>query len=132
VRKAKDGETGLEAWFELLPVGVDGEGHEFGSCVVRPIQAGVVPVKAPSLPKGAVQKLAYTEVGALLRASRDFGKGGAPPTRPCIRLADAIQAVAPKLTSAPPDKRVWSAKRAITTMQAAGLYDADGEWLWCR
>ncbi|MEM5316091.1 AAA family ATPase [Paraburkholderia sp. JHI869] len=133
VSKAKDGADGNEAHFDLcvVPFGVDDYGDELSSCVVVPANGSAASTAVLRAPTTAQQQVVYETVGALLKASRDLGKGGAPVARPCVLYADAVEAVAPKLVQYPPDKRRWAAKRAIFAMQAK-WYDTDGEWMWHR
>ncbi|WP_233881028.1 AAA family ATPase [Paraburkholderia flagellata] len=133
VSKAKDGADGGETYFDLRRVAldVDDSGREASSCVVVPATASEAPPAVLRAPTTARQQVVYETVGALLKMSRDFGKGGAPDTRPCVRHEQAVEAVAPKLTQYTSDKRNWAARQAIAAMQAK-WYDTDGEWLWHR
>ncbi|MBC8739023.1 AAA family ATPase [Paraburkholderia sp. UCT31] len=133
VSKAKDGVDGSEAYFDLREVvfGMDDFGDELSSCTVVPASGGDAPPAAIRAPTTARQQVVYETVGSLLKASPDFGKGGAPVTRPCVRHENAVEAVAPKLTQYRPDQRRWAARQAIFAMQGK-WYDTDGDWLWHR
>ncbi|CAG9273335.1 Putative helicase [Paraburkholderia unamae] len=133
VSKAKDGADGCEAHFALREqaFGTDDYGDELSSCVVVPANASDTPPAVVRPPTTARQLVVYETVGALLKASRDFGKGGAPVTKPCVRHEEAVEAVAPKLTQYESGQRRWAAKDAIFRMQGK-WYDTDGEWLWHR
>ena len=74
------------------------------------------------MPQGATQKIAHEVLGESLRRAQHFGMAGAVPGRPCIRLEDAVIAVADRLPCRP-DQRQFQALVAITSMVAKGMIE---------
>lgn len=130
VVKSKDDMDGERQAFALRVVmlGDDGHGEPVTSCVVEaaPIERTARRIPAP---QGANQTLAYKAIGALLRKTKDFGKGGAPESRPCVELEAAIDAVADGMTCAEGSRR-FIARRTVNTMAAKEIYVVRVGWLW--
>lgn len=130
--KSKDGRDGDTHQFTLsvVELGVDEEGEPLTSCVVaQPDWADAAEPSAPRLPKGGNQRIVYDNLGPLLRASNQFGKAGAPHTRPCISLEDAIAGTKDRL-AVEPKRRSERARQAITGLIASGIVGANEGWIW--
>ena len=81
------------------------------------------------LPSGGNQKIALDALAEPLRQSREFGKDGAPPGHPCIRLDDAVPLVAERLTC-DTKHRTERARDALKGLVARGIHGVKGDWLW--
>ena len=131
IAKNKDGKDSETFGFELvdIEIGKDYDGEAVTSCVVRQIDADQKKAIKPAVPSGGHQRIAYDVLRRLLDTSSTLGRDGAPPTRPCIRLETAIEAVKEKLVC---DKhyRTSRAREAINGLIARGLFDANENWLW--
>ncbi|MGF6481932.1 AAA family ATPase [Paraburkholderia sp. JPY419] len=130
--KAKDDIDGVEHAFRLkiVQVGEDEDGEPLTSCAVEPLDEDALRPRRPR-PRGPGQVLAYRAIGALLRASREFGKADAPPTRPCVLLDAAVEEVVRHMVTCAPRSRPYVARRAVQTMVAARIYGCADGWLWC-
>ncbi|MGF6728607.1 putative DNA primase/helicase [Paraburkholderia youngii] len=132
--KAKDEQGGERHHFEVaaIDLGTDAEGFPVSGGVAVPLRPDAGrPVEHAKPPTAANQKLAWHVIGSLLRESRTFGKGTAPPTRPCVTFESATNALAAKLIQYDQKDRVWAAKRTLSAMQTK-WYATDEEWLWAR
>lgn len=129
--KSKDGEDGKAHPFtlEVVELGEDAEGYAITSCVVKPEQATAEAVRKASPPGGGNQRIAWDVLGELLKASHHFGQGKAPPVRPCVRLADALDAIAPRIPTESKRQRE-RAQQAITGLIGRGCVDHLEGWLW--
>ncbi|MFM0360431.1 AAA family ATPase [Paraburkholderia sediminicola] len=130
VIKSKDDSDGERQAFSLRVVvlGENERGEPVTSCVVEP-DTSERATRRVAIPQGANQTLAYKAVGALLRRSKNFGKGGAPDSRPCVELEAAVEAATECMTCAE-DSRRYVARRAVTAMAAKGIYEVRAGWLW--
>lgn len=131
--KAKDGVDGREHPFRLstAELGVDEDGDQVTSCVIVPGESGndlSIKIKRP---KGGNQKLVYEVIGELLRKATDFGQGGAPTSRPCIRVDEVIQACRGRLL-VDNDRLPERVKLAITGLINSGSLMLREDWLWDR
>lgn len=127
--KVKDGRDGAVHGFRLedVDLGHDDEGEPITSCVVRP---DLEPAHAgPRPPTGGHQRIVWDALGPLFREARDYGKAGAPPTKPCIRLQHAIEDVRDRL-AVDPKRRNERARAAITGLAARRLLACNEDWLW--
>lgn len=131
VTKSKDGTEGAEGPFrlEVLQVGIDADGDATTSCVVVPEAASTEPVRRTKLPSGGNQRLIWEPLGELLQKSQDFGKGGAPTTRPCIALGFAIEKLRDRLAT-DPRRRTERTREAIVGLVNRGLLKLNEDWLW--
>lgn len=131
VAKSKDDEDGHAYRFrlEVQVLGVDDEGDEITSCIVVPDTSVEAIKKQLKLPSGDNQKIAMDALATPLRNSSEFGKGGAPPGRPCIRQEDAVKLVTERLLCDHKRKRE-RAEKALTGLVARGIYGASDGWLW--
>lgn len=129
--KAKDGRDGDEHQFRLdvLEVGIDEDGDSITSCVVVPEENPVDAVRRVKVPAGGNQRIVWDAVNDLLRDSRAFGQGNAPPTRPCIELEAAIEKISPRLAT-DPKRRNERTRNAITGLVNRGLLKLDGGFIW--
>jgi hypothetical protein len=127
--KVKDGRDGATHGFRLedVDLGQDDDGEPITSCIVRPA-LDAAPV-GPRPPTGGHQRIVWDALGPMLRESREFGKAGAPPTKPCIRLQDAIEQTRDRL-AVDPKRRNERARAAITGLVARRLIGCNEDWLW--
>lgn len=130
VAKSKDGMDGERTAFALrvVELGHDEDGEPITSCVVEPDERAAE-VQRVKLPQGGNQRIAMDAIAELLRESRDFGKGDAPPTYPCIELEAAVVFVAARLTCEA-KRRTERAREAITGLVTRGVHGAKEGWLW--
>ena len=128
--KAKDGVDGEEHPFrlEVVELGADDDGDIITSCVVVPEDAAVQATRSKA-PKGGNQRIIYDALGELLRASIHFGKAGSPPTRPCVELEAAIEAIAPRLPCEQ-KRQVERTRQAFTGLIASASVVHREGWLW--
>ncbi|QCX50694.1 AAA family ATPase [Ralstonia pseudosolanacearum] len=130
IAKSKDGMDGERTAFALrvVELGHDEDGEPVTSCVVEADERAVE-VQRVKLPQGGNQRIAMDALGEPLRESRDFGKGDAPQTHPCIELEAAVAIVAARLTCEP-KRRTERAREAIAGLVTRGVYGAKQGWLW--
>lgn len=131
--KAKDAEDGQSHAFklEVVELGVDEDGDPITSCVVRPDMQPSETVHRVRLPKGGNQKLIYDALTPLFKASKDFGKGGAPAHRPCLSLEDAVNSARGRLTCEPA-RQTNRARAAFTGLIATGVLCSNEGWIWLK
>ncbi len=131
--KVKDGEDGEAHQFRLhvVELGQDEDGDTITSCVVTPELEADADAQSsrPRRPAGNNQRIVLDALGRLLRESRSYGRAGAPPTRPCITLEDALEQIAPQL-AVEPKRRRERVQQAITGLQGSGHLQANEGWLW--
>ncbi len=130
IAKSKDDADGERTAFALrvVELGEDEDGEPVTSCVVEPDERAAQ-VERVKLPQGGNQRIALDALAEPLRQSQTFGKGDAPPSRPCIELEAAIPIVAGRLTC-DPKRRTERAREAITGLVVRGVYGAKEGWLW--
>jgi hypothetical protein len=130
IAKVKDGEDGVERPFRLAVVelGQDEDGEPLTSCVVRE-DMGAAEVQAVRLPQGGNQRIVLDALRPMFKASRSFGKGGAPATRPCVELEAAVTAAGGRLTVSS-DRRAERARAAVTGLVSRGVLGCGEGWLW--
>jgi hypothetical protein len=129
--KSKDGIDGEEYPFRLsvMELGTDEDGDAITSCVIEPQEHSSNPVRRLKAPKGNNQKVVYEVLGELLRRSSDYGKGGAPAGRPCVRLEDLIKVCHGRI--AVDNGRVPERVRiAVNGMVSGGCVILREGWLW--
>ncbi|QKS29538.1 MAG: AAA family ATPase [Candidatus Accumulibacter similis] len=132
VDKYKDGEEGAAFCFRLesVQIGSDSEdGEPITSCVVAPVEATTGTPSRSKPPQGGNQRIAYDALSELLRDSRDFGKGNAPPTRPCVSYTAAVATTARRLP-VEAKRQPERAKAAITALVGNGCLAFANDWLW--
>lgn len=130
--KSKDGSDDKAHPFRLdvVELGADAEGWPVTSCVVVPEESAAEAVNRANLPRGGNQRIVWDGLGELLRDSKDFGQAGAPPTRPCVRLDEAIHALRDRLPCEP-DRQTERTRLAVTGLISKGLIQHREGWLWC-
>jgi hypothetical protein len=130
IHKAKDGKDGEAQPFrlEVVEIGTDEDGESITSCVVVPEESATQATRSKA-PKGGNQRIVYDALGELLRASGHLGKAGSPPTRPCVELEAAIEAIAPRLPC-DPKRLVERTRQAFTGLIASGSVVHREGWLW--
>jgi archaellum biogenesis ATPase FlaH len=134
VAKSKDGEDGTATRFKLVShdLGKDADGEEIRSCTV---ERDISQPFAPRMPKGKNQLSAFKAVKLLIENSPDHGKCQSGPSTLCVRVDDAIDAVANQLLTTEANKRRHTAKKVIDNLKDqayfSGGIDSSGEaWLW--
>lgn len=130
VAKAKDDVDGKAYPFrlEVVEIGTDEDGDPVTSCVVVADEDAQTATRS-KLPKGGNQRIVYDALGELLRKSIDFGKAGAPATRPCVDLEAAVEFIAPRL--AVEDRRkIERTRQALTGLIASNIIICRSGWLW--
>lgn len=130
IAKAKDGADSEGHPFKLnvVEIGYDEDGESITSCVIEELEHAAVVVKR-ALPSGGNQRIAWNSLGEILRNATYFGEAGAPAGRPCVRLEDAIEAVAPLI---PTDKKHQRqrANEAISGLVSRGSLGHRDGWIW--
>jgi hypothetical protein len=136
VAKTKDGEDGKTTPFELLVhyLGADADGEPITSCTVEAANASFFAKEPPTHagPKNALKeitKVISTGVGTVI------GIKGAPIGACCLKVDDAITAIAASLATAKPNKRKYTARLRIDSLTNSGhlgsCIDANGDgWCW--
>lgn len=129
--KAKDGRDRDEHPFrlEIVDLEIDEDGEPVTSCVVTPEERAADALRRVILPTGGNQRLIFDALRELLRNARAFGMAGAPPTRPCIELEDAIEQTRERL-ACPSDRKTERARAAITGLVNRGALVLREGWLW--
>lgn len=130
--KAKDGDDDKTQPFRLDVVELppDAEGWPVSSCVIQQEEPAADAVRRVKTPKGGNQRIIWDGVGELLRESKSFGQGEAPPTRPCVLLEDAINHLRTRL-AVPTARQSDRTRAAITGLVNSGLLNLREGWLWC-
>lgn len=131
--KAKDAEDGETHAFklEVVELGVDEDGDPITSCTVRPDLQPVETLQRVRLPQGGNQKVIYDALTPLFKASKDFGKAGAPAHRPCLSLEDAVNNTRGRLTCEPA-RQTNRARQAFTGLIASGILCSNEGWVWLK
>ncbi|MDR5733313.1 AAA family ATPase [Caballeronia sp. LZ025] len=130
VAKSKDDADGERHAFMLREVvlGDDEHGTPVASCVVEANDQAEA-VRCVKLPKGVNQRIAFDTLAEPLRESRDFGKGDAPSSHPCLEIEAAIRLVASRL-NCELRKRNERARAAVVGLVDCGIYGSCDGWLW--
>lgn len=129
VAKSKDDVDGTTHPFtlETVELGRDFMDEPITSCVVRSIDTPVD--RSPRPPSGGNQRIIYMALGELFREGGAYGKPGAPPTRPCLQLEQAIDATKGRL-AVEPKRQAERARLAINNMVATGVLGCSEGWIW--
>lgn len=127
--KSKDDIEGASHAFTLesVELGQDAMGDPITSAVVCSVDTPVD--RAPRPPSGGNQRIIYMALGDLFRDSKVLGKPGAPPTRPCLQLDQAIEATKVRL-AVEPKRQAERARLAINNMVATGVLGCSDGWIW--
>lgn len=134
VAKSKDGEDGGQVAFKLVRhvLGQDEDAEDITSCTVEPDNSGMF-IKPE--PQGRLQKVALKAVKFALNALQlpTSGLAGCPTETKCMKVEDAVVAVASVLTTTAPNKRRSEARRLITSLNDGGHLSTglEGEDAWC-
>lgn len=131
VAKAKDDVDGIEHHFRLqvVEVGTDEDGDPVTSCVVIEEEGAASAVRGAKTPRGGNQKVVYDVAGELLKQGKSMGQGGAPVTRPCIRLDDLIEGCRGRL-AVDSDRIPERVRLAVTGLVNGGCLVLREDWLW--
>jgi len=133
IAKAKDGEDGSRFAFELLvhSLGRDCDGDEFSSCTVKRASNQIFKVPEPT---GAAQKAALRVLKTAISCSVTLGKAGVSLQTQCVKVDDAVAAVAATLTTVEANKRNNRSRKLITDLTGLGHLlsglDGDEAWFW--
>ena len=133
VAKSKDGEDGKEVKFRLRThvLGQDSDGEDITSCTVAPDNSALFVNRQPN---GKVQQAALTCIKREINASRFNGKCSSGKDTKCVRVDDAITALAHTLTTIASNRRRNRANQLVTALVVgnflcSGLQNDEG-WLW--
>lgn len=129
--KVKDGADGTAHAFRLAVVEIDEDedGEAVTSCTVEPDETAAETVRRAKIPKGGNQRITYDIAGELLKQGKHLGQGGAPPTRPCIRLDELIESCRGRLP-VPPDRIPERVRLAVTGLINSGCVAMKEGWIW--
>ena len=131
VERAKDGPES-DPWPFTLPVvelGADGDGDLITSCVVEPKERAEEPLKRRKPPSGNNMRVALDALGVALKASTDYGMGGAPGFRPCVSWEKAVEVVTPRMAT-DAKHRKQRAQEAINSLLGKGHLAFHDGWVW--
>ena len=131
IAKSKDGEDGEAHPFRLdvVKIGEDEDGEPITSCVVVPDENAGDAVRRGLPPKSGNQRIIWDALGDVLKASTHYGKAGAPPIRPCVRLEDAIEQTRGRLVC-DSKRQTERTQAALSGLVAKGLLEHREGWLW--
>jgi len=131
VERAKDGPESDFVPFvlDLVDLGTDEDGDPIVSCVVAPKEASQHQIQRAKPPAGGNMRVALDAIGLELKASKEYGQGGAPDFRPVITWEAAVDAVAPKL-AADPKRRRERAQAAISSLVGKRHLAFHDGWVW--
>jgi hypothetical protein len=136
IAKTKDGEDGKSTPFELLVhnLGTDADGESITSCTVEAANASIF-IKAP--PTHAGPKNALKEITQLISSGVGAVTGikGSPIGVSCLKMDDAVTAIAASLATIKSNKRNFTARKRIDSLTNSGhlgvCIDANGDgWCW--
>ncbi|MGL1833050.1 AAA family ATPase [Rhodocyclaceae bacterium SMB388] len=129
--KSKDASDGEAHPFklEVVELGFDEDGDPITSCVVQPLESTDTQMKKLNLPAGGNQRVIYDALLELLKKAGRFGMAGAPPTRPCLEIEEAVTKVRDRLTCEP-KRRTERAREALTGLVNRGAIVLKEGWLW--
>lgn len=134
VAKSKDGGDEKTVRFVLKAhiLGKDPDGDDITSCTVEPDTSSIFVTKQPS---GKQQQAALATLRRELSNSATTGKSNSGANTQCLRVDEAITAVANSLTTEAANKRRNRSKTLINGLVAGGFLettlDPQGEgWLW--
>ncbi|MCQ1550281.1 MAG: AAA family ATPase [Candidatus Accumulibacter phosphatis] len=131
IAKAKDGEDGEAHPFQLdvVQIGEDEDGDPVTSCVVVPEESIDDALRRTLPPKTGNQRIIWDAIQAVLKASTSYGQAGAPPTRPCVRLEDAVDKTRGRLVC-DQKRQTERTQNAISGLVTKGLLEHREGWLW--
>ena len=130
--KVKDGRDGGMKAFKLheIPLGKDSDGELIGSCAIG-LSEDVVLLEAQ--PRGQDQRAALKLIRAVLATSVDLDRAGG--SGPCMRVDEAIEAVAESLVTLEKKRRRNRARKLVQDLLGGGHLQTGTEpddecWLW--
>lgn len=131
VAKSKDDVTGKAHPFclEVVNVGTDDEGEEITSCVATPNDSLDSEMRRTLPPKSGNQQLIWKALQEVFKKSPNTCKAGAPISRPCITLEDAIEKTRQSLL-VEPKRQTERTRTAIQGLVGRGLLAHKEGWLW--
>lgn len=131
VERAKDGPESEPTPFALsvVEMGEDEDGDPITSCVVEPRERAEDQVKRIRPPTGNNMRVALDAIGVALKASSEYGLGGAPGTRPCVTWESAVEVVAPRMAT-DAKHRKQRALEAISSLVAKGHLSFQDGYVW--
>ncbi len=131
IHKSKDGEDGEAHPFRLdvVTIGEDEDGEPVTSCVVVPEKSIDDAMRRALPPKSGNQRIVWDALPDVLKASTSYGQAGAPPTRPCVRLDDAVDKTRGRLVC-DPKRQTERTQTAIAGLVARGLLEHREGWIW--
>lgn len=130
--KSKDGADDIAHPFrlEVVEIGTDPEdGEPITSCIVAPDERAAEAVRRANLPAGGNQRIIFDALRDLLRNARAFGMAGAPPTRPCIELEEAIAKTRDRL-ACDSDRKTERTRAAFVGLVNRGAIVLREGWIW--
>ncbi len=123
VAKSKDDSDGQVHGFmlEVINLGADASGDPITSCVIQTDDAP--PDNRPKPPTGDNQRIQMFQNAGV------YGKPGAPATRPCLPLDQAIEETKGRL-AVDQKRQAERARLAINSMVASGVLGFSEGWIW--
>lgn len=117
---------------QIVEIGKDEYGEPVTSCAVVPDDSPVE-LRRAIPPKSGNQRVAWDVVGEICRKAGDMRPQDAPERlpygNPAVQLETALEAVGARLVCELKRKRE-RAQQALTGLQARGLIEIDGGYLW--
>ena len=113
----------------VVELGEDEDGDPITSCVVEPRERTEDQVRRSRPPTGNNMRVALDAVGVALKASTDYGMGGAPDFRPCVSWEHAVEVVAPRMAT-DAKHRKQRAQEAINSLLGKGHLSFHDGWVW--
>ncbi len=113
----------------MVQIGEDEDGEPVTSCVVVPEESIDDALRRTLPPKTGNQRIIWDAIQAVLKASTSYGQAGAPPTRPCVRLEDAVDKTRGRLVC-DQKRQTERTQSAISGLVAKGLLEHREGWLW--
>jgi hypothetical protein len=131
MHKAKDGEDGEAHPFRLsiVEIGTDDEGEPLTSCIIAPEESTGAVMRRALPPKSGNQRIVWDALQDVLKNSPHYGQAGAPQTRPCVKLEDAIERTRGRLVC-DSKRQTERTQAAITGLVSRGLLEHREGWLW--
>jgi putative DNA primase/helicase len=130
VAKSKDDVTGESHPFrlEVVQVGLDDDGDEITTCVIRPDDIKDT-LRRALPPKSGNQRIIWDALQDVFKRATSFGQAGAPAGRPCLSLDDAIAKTRDRLVCET-KRQTERTQSAISGLVSRGLLEHREGWLW--
>ncbi|MFA6312516.1 MAG: AAA family ATPase [Sterolibacterium sp.] len=131
IAKSKDDSDSAAHSFRLavVEIGADEHGDALTSCIVELDEDAGEAVRSVRLPRGGNQKAVFDVAAELLRDGKHMGEGGAPATRPCVRLDDLIAGCRGRL-AVENDRVPERVRLAVTGLVNGGCVKLKDGWIW--